>query len=68
MGTPKNPKPNKEKKGKMGGYESISSMNHFKFMEIDDHINFLYLNCFVALHKYNHSKHYILQPFMFALY
>jgi hypothetical protein len=67
MGTPKNPKPNKEKKGKIGGYESIPSMNHFKFMKIDENVNFLFLNYFVTLHKFNHRKHYILQTFMFAL-
>jgi hypothetical protein len=27
MGTPKNPKPNKEKMGKMGGYESIPTIH-----------------------------------------
>jgi hypothetical protein len=37
----------------------LSSTNHVKFMEIDDRVNFLYFNCFVALHKYNHNKHYI---------
>ncbi len=45
----------------------LPSTNHVKFMEIDDCVNFLYFNCFVALHKYNHNKHYIMQPFMFAL-
>jgi hypothetical protein len=51
MSTPKNLNQTKKKKGKIGGYESIPSMNHFKFMEIDDHVNFLYLNSFVALHN-----------------
>jgi len=68
MGTPKNPKPNKEKRGKWVGMKAyLPSMNHVKFMEIDDRVNFLYFNYFVALHKYNHNKHYIMQPFMFAL-
>ncbi len=40
MGILKNPKPNKEKKGK---YEGIPSMNHLRFMKIDDHIDFLYM-------------------------
>ncbi len=48
----------------MGGYENMSSMNHFILMEMDDGIDFSYLNYFV---KYGHNKHYILQPFMFML-
>jgi hypothetical protein len=39
----------------MGGYESIPSMNCFGFMEIDDHVDFSYLNYFVALYKGNHK-------------
>jgi hypothetical protein len=33
----------------MGGYDGISSMNHFGSMEIDDNVNFLFLDFFVAL-------------------
>ncbi len=33
----------------MGGYDGISSMNHFRFMEIDDNANFLFLDFFAAL-------------------
>jgi len=33
-------------------------------MEIDDHIDFLYMNYFVTIHKCNHNKHYIFQLFM----
>jgi len=51
----------------MGGYESIPSMNRFGFMEIDDHVDFSYLDCFVALYQCNHNRHYIFQPFMFTL-
>ncbi len=51
----------------MGGYESIPSMNRFGFMEIDDHVDFSYLDCFVALYQWNHNRHYISQPFMFTL-
>jgi hypothetical protein len=46
MGTPKQ----REKK-KKGGCESIPSMNYFRFMEINDSVDFLYSNCFVALHR-----------------
>lgn len=63
MGTSKSHKPNKEKR-KMGGYEAMSFINHFKFMEI----NFLYLNCFIALYKFNHNKHYILKTLMYTLW
>ncbi len=45
----KNPKPNKEKENKMGGYEGVSSMNHLKFMEFNDCTNFSYLGCCVGL-------------------
>jgi hypothetical protein len=51
----------------MGGYESIPSMNCFGFMEIDDPVDFSYLNYFVALYKGNHNRHYIFQPFMSTL-
>jgi hypothetical protein len=63
MGTSKNHKPNKEKR-KMGGYDTISFINHFKFMET----NFLYLNCFFALYKCNRNKHYILKTLMYTLW
>ncbi len=65
--TPKNLKPNKEKRKRMGEYEGISSMNHFGFMKINDCVDFSYPNCFVALYKVNHRKHYIFQPFMSML-
>jgi hypothetical protein len=67
MGTLKNLKQTK-KKGKKGGYENIPSMNHFGFMEVNDQVDFLYLGCFVALHKCNHNRHCIFQPFMFMLW
>jgi hypothetical protein len=35
----KNLKPNREKRKKFG-YEGIPPMNHFEFMEIDDHVDF----------------------------
>jgi hypothetical protein len=31
----------------MGGYDDISSMNHFRSMEIDDNVNFLFLDFFL---------------------
>jgi hypothetical protein len=55
------------KQKKMDGYEDIPSMNDFGFMEIDDHVDFSYLNCFVAFHKHKYNKRYIVQPFMYAL-
>ncbi len=36
-------------KNKMGGYESKPFMNHLWFMEINDHVDFLHLSCFVGL-------------------
>ncbi len=33
----------------MGGYDGTPSMNHFKFMEIDDCTNFSFFGCFVRL-------------------
>jgi hypothetical protein len=33
----------------MGGYDGISSMNHFGSMEIDDNADFLFLDFFVTL-------------------
>jgi hypothetical protein len=51
----------------MGGYESMPSMNHFIFMEMDDYVDFSYLNYIGTLYKCNHNRHYILQPFMFML-
>jgi len=33
----------------MGGYDGISSMNHFRSMEIDDNVNFLLLFFIFAL-------------------
>jgi hypothetical protein len=48
MGISKNPKPSKNRE-KMGGYESIPSMNHFGFMEIDDHVDFSYFELFCCI-------------------
>jgi hypothetical protein len=39
MGIPKKTLNQIGKKEKKGGYEGISSMNHFDFMEIDDHVD-----------------------------
>jgi len=46
MDIPKNPKPNKSNKN---GYEGIISTNHFKFMEINDHVDLLFPSYFVAI-------------------
>ncbi len=35
-----NPNPNEEKKTKSVGLRACTSMNHFRFMKINDHINF----------------------------
>jgi hypothetical protein len=53
-------KPNKGKRW-------VQRHGNFEFMEIDDRIDFLYLSYFVAIHKCNQNKHYILQPFMYTL-
>jgi hypothetical protein len=47
MGTSKNPQQTRGK-NKMGGYESKPFMIHLGLMEIDDHVDFLYLSCFVG--------------------
>jgi uncharacterized protein YvpB len=44
----KNPQQTRNK-NKMSGYEGKPFMNHLGFMEIDDHVDFLYLSCFVGL-------------------
>lgn len=49
MGLLKNPKQNKE--NKKNGCEVISSMNHLKFMEIDDQVNFSYPSCLLDSHS-----------------
>lgn len=58
----------RKKKGKCGYELDIPSMNHFRFMEFDDHVDFLYLSCFVALYKCNQNGYYIFLPFMFMLW
>jgi hypothetical protein len=58
MGILKSPKPNKEKKVK---YEGIPSMNHLRFMKIDDHIVFfVYMGCFIGLHSQCMPSHTII--------
>ncbi len=51
----------------MDGYGSMPSMNQFIFIEMDDCVDFSYLNYFATLYKCNHNRHYILEPFMFML-
>jgi len=50
MGISKNVKPSKEKINKMSvRYEGIMSMNHLRFIEINDRVDILYPCCFVEL-------------------
>jgi hypothetical protein len=56
----------------MGGYDGISSMNHFESMEIDDNVDFLFLHFFVTftfpigatlchLHFFLYYMHWVVQ-------